>query len=378
MRELEELSSDKLAGQLLIVGYRGLTPPEAIHTGLSTFALGGVILFGRNLVDLEASWRVCRQLSEWAPEAWPPFIGVDQEGGRVARLQDRVLALPPMRELGRIDDPALSRALAAQQAQELSLLGFNLNFAPVADVDSNPENPIIGDRSFGADPRLVTRHCRAFIEGFQANGVAACIKHFPGHGDTHLDSHVALPTVDRSVVELRGTELYTFERLAKDSATLMTAHVVFSAFDDVPATLSPRLCTTLLRGEFAFEGVVFSDDLEMGALSQGWAIEETSVRAIEAGCDALLICSQEDQIVRARTALAARIEADPAFRRRCLQAAEVSLQTRRRFRPRPAQRFKEVLSVVTSKEGLRLRQLLRERASSKPPKRGRTPNPKKA
>ncbi len=359
MRELEELSADKLAGQLLVVGYRGLEPPEEIHTWLATFALGGVILFARNLPDLESTWRTCRKLAHWAPDAWPPFICVDQEGGRVARIKDGVLQVPPMRSIGRLDDVELSRRIAAQQARELSALGFNLNFAPVADVDSNPENPIIGDRAFGSDPRLVTRHCQAFIEGFQDNGILACIKHFPGHGDTHLDSHVALPTVDRSVVQLREVELYTFERLARQSATVMTAHVIFSAFDDVPATLSPRLCTTLLRGEFGFEGVVFSDDLEMGALSQNWPIEETAVRAIEAGCDVLLVCSDPESISRARGALAKRIEDDADFRRRCLEAAATGLTARRRFRPRPAASFEDVIADLTSEAGIRVRRRLR-------------------
>lgn len=264
-----------------------------------------------------------------------------------------------MRVLGQLDDLELSRQVAQQQALELCALGFNINFAPVADVDSNPHNPIISDRSFGADPALVTRHCRQFVEGFQANGMMACIKHFPGHGDTDLDSHLDLPIVRRSVVELRQTELYTFERLARHSAAAMTAHVVFSALDSVPATLSPRLCTTLFRGEFGFEGVLFSDDLEMGALRRDWPIEESAPAAVSAGCDALLICSDAEQALRAREALVRRIEADSSFRTRCRQAVETSLQMRRRFPSRPAREgIVAVERLVSAPGAQRLRSLL--------------------
>lgn len=365
MREVEGLSGEQLAGQLLVVGIPGPELPVEIRDQLRNRALGGIILFARNLPDLKGAQRLCSEIAEACPTPWPPFVGIDQEGGRVARLRQGVTPVPPMRVLGQLDDPALSRLVAQQQALELGALGFNINFAPVADVDSNPENPIIGDRSFGSDPALVTRHCLQFVEGFQANGLMACIKHFPGHGDTDVDSHLDLPSVRRSVVELRQTELYTFERLARHSATAMTAHVVFSALDSVPATLSPRLCTTLLRGEFGFDGVLFSDDLEMGALRRHWPIEQSAPTAVSAGCDALLICSDASQIRLAHQALTARIEADDAFRFRCREAVETSLKMRRRFPPRIAvDGVQAVERLITAPGARRLHGLL-ERAQPK-------------
>lgn len=358
MLEVERLSLQQLCGQLLVVGFDGLELPQALRGRLSRCQLGGVILFRRNIVDLEGCWRVCRSVSAAADPSFPPFVGVDQEGGRVRRLLDGVLQLPPMRLLGELDDVELSNHLAQHQAEELRQLGFNVNFAPVADVDSNPENPIIGDRSFGSSAQRVTRHCRAFIDGFQSRGIMACIKHFPGHGDTRLDSHVDLPRVTRSTVELRQTELYPFERLARHAASAMTAHVVFEAFDDVPATFSPRLLTSLLRREFGFEGVLFSDDLEMGALSRRWSIEESAVRAIEAGCDALLICQSAELQEQVLGALVGRAAEDSRFRARCQEAVERSLVQRRRYPPRPAKSYAQVEQVLHNASAKRLRDRL--------------------
>jgi beta-N-acetylhexosaminidase len=353
MREVEQMSNEQLCGQLLVVGFAGLELPASLRQRLIERQLAGVILFRRNLGELKAVWRLTRRILSVCDEGFPPFIGVDQEGGKVRRLTDGVLPLPPMRALGELDDLDFSSRVATHQADELVNLGFNLNFAPVVDVDSNPDNPIIGDRSFGPAPQLVTRHARAFVDAFQARGLMACIKHFPGHGDTQLDSHLALPTVDRSTTSLRQVELYPFERIARHSAAAMTAHVVFRAFDNLPATFSPRLCTTLLRREFAFEGVLFSDDLEMGAIYPRWSIEESAVLAVQAGCDALLICSQEELQQRAHAALVAKVKSSSEFRERCVQAVERSLTQRRKYTPRPAERFETVERLLTAHAPLR-------------------------
>jgi beta-N-acetylhexosaminidase len=318
-----------------------------------------VVLFSRNLPDLQTTWQLCSQIAQSTPREFPPFIAVDQEGGRVARLRQGVIQLPPLSEIGKRDDLELSLRLATQQARELRQLGFNLDFSPVADVDSNPKNPIIGNRAYGPDPALVTRHCKTFVEAFQNSGLMACIKHFPGHGDTDSDSHLTLPTVTRDALSLRKTELYPFERLAPHVATMMTAHVVFEALDSVPATLSPRLCETLLRREFSFDGVLFSDDLEMGALSQRWSIEESCVLAVKAGCDALLVCSRSDLHERAQVALTNAIGRDVNFRKRCERAVVRSVQARRRFAPAPSARFEALEESLNSDERRALDSLLR-------------------
>lgn len=350
MREVERLSVSELCGQLLVVGYAGGSPDAALLQRIRERALGGVILFGRNVKEPVQVLEACRSLHGAAPAGYPIYVGVDQEGGKVARLKAPVLQLPPMRALGAHDDAELTERLAAELGRQLLALGFNIDFAPVADVDSNPKNPIIADRSFGADPALVTRHVRAFARGLEAQGVIACLKHFPGHGDTAQDSHVELPTVRKSAVELRRTELYPFERASLCAHAVMTAHVVFPVFDRAPATLSARLLA-LLRTEFAFDGVIFSDDLEMKALAANWPIEETATRAVEAGCDALLVCSGErEQAERAHGALVARAERDGDFRLRCERAVARSLALRQRFPQRPARSPTVLQAVLKSPE----------------------------
>ncbi len=350
MREVTELSPAQLAGQLLVVGFSGDQLPAHLCRALAERSLAGVILFRRNLPDTRHAWSLAKQVTDCTPAEFPAFIAIDQEGGRVARLRSEVLQLPAMRALGKLDDVELSERAATEQAKHLAALGINLDFAPVADVDSNPDNPVIGDRSFSPDPKLVTRHCQAFIRGLQNHGVMACLKHFPGHGDTASDSHLELPGVERPSLMLRQVELYPFERLARVSAGVMTAHVVFSAFDSVPATFSPRLCTTLLRGEFGFEGVLFSDDLQMGALSRHWSIEHSAVTAVSAGCDCLLVCSDQTAHSKAHEALTRQIETDEAFAKRCVEAVVRSVTARRQYRPAPLSSYDDVQRVMASAE----------------------------
>jgi beta-N-acetylhexosaminidase len=309
---------------------------------------------------------LCRSVYSACSDEFPPFIALDQEGGRVARLGAPLLQLPPMRLLGSFDDTVLSKKLASRLASELVALGFNLNFAPVADVDSNPKNPVIGDRAFGDLPALVTRHCRAFLEGFEEEGLMGCVKHFPGHGDTDKDSHLELPTVTRSIVSLRQTEMFPFERLARIAPSMMTAHVVFSAVDRLPATMSARLCEGLLRKEFGFEGVLFSDDLEMAALANHWPAEESAILSINAGCDVLLVCSEDAVRQRVQKALSERIREDRAFRTRCQEAVTRSLIARRRFEPQPLNNVDEVGQFLASQSDSEAGRWLSHQAASRP------------
>ncbi|HMI83766.1 MAG TPA: beta-N-acetylhexosaminidase, partial [Polyangiaceae bacterium] len=285
------MNTAELCGQLLVVGFDGAAVPSEIAEQLSRRELGGVILFKRNLQNLRQIHELTSAIIDVSPDDMPPFIGTDQEGGRVLRLPEPCLRLPPMRVFGKIGDAALVRQAAAVLGRELSALGINLNFAPVLDVDSNPDNPIIGDRAFSSDTDSVARFGRAFIEGLQEQGVLACGKHFPGHGDTNKDSHLDLPRVKHDKARLDSIELPPFRTASlREVAALMTAHVVYDELDrETPATLSRRICTNLLRSEIGFRGVLFSDDLEMRALSDRFSIEQTADGAVRAGCDALLI-----------------------------------------------------------------------------------------
>ena len=305
-----------LCGQLLTVGLSGPT-----LTGSERRALvqrGGVVLFKRNVPppqDIDALVALTRAVA--AVDA-SLLIAIDQEGGRVVRIGPPALALPPMRRLGDLGDLAILERVADAQARELAAMGITMSFAPVVDVHTRPENPIIGDRAFGGTPEDVARRAGAWAKGLSSH-VLTCAKHFPGHGDTAVDSHLALPRVERTRPELDRIEIAPFRDLARAVDSMMTAHVVYPALDPgVPATLSHATCTDLLRRELGFEGVLFSDDLEMKAIQK--PVGEAAVLAIAAGCDALLVCSRTDLAQEAQAALVRECEASAAFRARCEEA----------------------------------------------------------
>jgi beta-N-acetylhexosaminidase len=298
--------------------------------------LGGIILFRRNLDNVHQSSALIARFAGQSPSDLPLLVAVDQEGGRVARLGAPVLKLPPMRRLAGLDDPDLTRRAATLLGRQLAAIGFTMDLAPVLDVDTNPANPVIGDRSFGADPESVSQQALAFAEGLRLGGVLNCGKHFPGHGDTQLDSHLALPRLSHPRERLERIELAPFRAAQGQLDAIMTAHVVFDAVTgDQPATLAPAAVRDLLRAELGFQGLVLTDDLEMKAIADHYGIEHAACAAIEAGCDQLLVCSRVDWLSRAHTALCKRAEQDSSFRQRLREAAERSLATRLRRPPAP-------------------------------------------
>ncbi|XXY50408.1 beta-N-acetylhexosaminidase [Sorangium sp. So ce269] len=343
-----DLELEVLCGQLIVGGFGGAEPPARYLRALAEGRRGGAILFRRNVPDVASTARLCQALAAAGDPERPPFIGIDQEGGRVTRLPAPFLTLPPMRSLGELRDLALLRRAARAVASELRAVGINLNFAPVLDVDSNPANPIIGDRAFGRDPRTAAEGAVAFLEGLQEERVLACGKHFPGHGDTALDSHLALPTIVHGRGRLDEVELPPFRAASRAGvASLMTAHIVVEALDPgVPATLSRAICTGLLRDEIGFEGVLFSDDLEMAAIAAHHPVEEAAAAAISAGCDALLICKDEEAQDRAHEALVRKAEREPRFRERCVEASARCLRLRRACPPRPVSSPAALAEVV--------------------------------
>jgi len=267
--------------------------------------VGAVALFSRNVESPEQVARLCFDIQKHAGR--PVLIAVDQEGGRVARLRNGFTAIPSMRAVGASGDETLAHSIGKVLAAELRAVNISMDFAPVMDVDSNPANPVIGDRSFGADPALVARMGSALIKGLQAGGVAACAKHFPGHGDTSKDSHFDLPSLPHPAARLEKIELPPFAAaIEADVAAIMTAHIVFDAIDpENPATLSPAVLTDLLREQLKFAGVILSDALEMRAIADRFAIEETVIRGANAGLDVLAICENPDLQNRAIDALSA-------------------------------------------------------------------------
>jgi beta-N-acetylhexosaminidase len=343
-----DLEIPALVGQLIVGGFAAGGLSATFSKELSAKRRGGAILFKRNLPSVPEAADLCAAILEAAPRDLPPFIGVDQEGGRVKRLGAPALELPPMRELASFGDLNLAMAAANAVGHELGAIGFNLNFAPVLDVNTEAENPVIGDRAFGSDARTVMRFGVAYVRGLQQAGVLACGKHFPGHGDTRVDSHLELPVVPHPRTRLDEIDLPPFRAaIGAGIAALLTAHVVYDRIDrGVPATLSRSICASLLRAELGFDGVLFSDDLEMKAIVARFPIEEAAVEAVWAGCDALLVCSDEDAQGRVHEALTRRAEKDTRFRDRCSEAATRVLRLRRLCPPRPITTREGLLAVV--------------------------------
>ena len=279
-------------GQLLIAGFRGDQIPVEIRSLAREFGLGGVILFARNVAEPEQVAEVAFDASRLTPDL-PCWVSVDQEGGRVARLKAPFTEWPPMATLGRSGDVRLAERFARALAAELKSVGITLDYAPVLDIHTNPKNPVIGDRALADKADQVARLGAAIVRALQGEGVAACGKHFPGHGDTSTDSHFELPLVEHPPERLRDTEFAPF-RAAIDAgvATIMTAHVLVPSLDEKrPASLSRRIVHELLREELKFDGVILSDDLEMKAVAAEFEVPSAAVMAIQAGCDGVLICS---------------------------------------------------------------------------------------
>jgi beta-N-acetylhexosaminidase len=257
------------------------------------FDLGGVTFFERlgNIEDPEQVAGLAFDVRNLGVEL-PGWVGIDQEGGRVARLKSPFTVWPPMATLGRSDDATLTRKFAAAMAAEMAAVGITLDYAPVLDIHTNPKNPVIGDRALGEKPETVSKLGRVIIEELQRAGVAACGKHFPGHGDTATDSHAELPIVEHPPDRLRAVEFVPF-RTAIDAnvAFIMTAHVLVTTIDEEqPATLSRKIVHEILRKELGFHGVIVSDDLDMRAIADSYSAGDAAVAAIAAGCDAILMC----------------------------------------------------------------------------------------
>jgi beta-N-acetylhexosaminidase len=339
-------------GQLLIAGFNGQSPPIELKSLVHEFGLGGVILFARNLSEPAQVAEVCHDVASLVPDM-PLWVSVDQEGGRVARLKAPFTEWPAMATLGRSGDEQLAERFARALASELRAVGITLDYAPVLDVHTNPKNPVIGDRAFSGSADDVARLGSAIIRGLQAEGVAACGKHFPGHGDTSADSHLELPIVEHPIERLRAVEFLPFRAAIAGGVTaIMTAHVLLPALDERrPASLSRRIVEGLLREELGFEGIILSDDLEMKAIAGEYAVPSAAVLSVEAGCDGVLICGGDHDVHAA--ALEALIHALEDER---LPLARVEDALRRQRRAKERVLGTSVLARPAS--GRRLRQLI--------------------
>jgi len=288
MTKIQEQAIQSL-GQLFMIGFNGLELAEDTASFISQANIGGVIYFAHNYESPAQIAELSNQVQECRTET-PLWIAVDHEGGRVQRFKKGFTKIPSAATVTASGSAKLAFDLAQVMGRELKAVGVNLNFAPVTDIMTNPKNPVIGDRAYGTDEDTVSKYASGILRGHVTAGVQACVKHFPGHGDTSLDSHFALPRVDTPLETLKEREFRPFVKAFKSRCNfVMTAHVIMSAIDkEKPATLSSKVLREVLRKEIRYSKVIVSDDLEMKAITDHYGAEEAPRLAIEAGCDILI------------------------------------------------------------------------------------------
>ena len=303
--QLSAMTVEEKVGQLLVAGLEGHAPGPDAQTAIRDYHVGGLIFFAHNVesaAQLAALTNAVKALNEGEI---PLLLSVDQEGGRVERMPPEVLPLPSAQTFGAAGSATIAARFGRVLGAECAAFGLNTDYAPSLDVWSSPENTVIGDRAFGSDPDTVAELGTAAWQGITDRGVLPVVKHFPGHGDTAVDSHQDLPVVDKSREELEALELIPFRTAIRHQApAVMVAHILEKGLDpDRPASLSPKVITELLREDLGFQGLVFTDDLTMGAIVKHYGVGEAAVLAVEAGCDMLLLCHGAEPLAMARAAL---------------------------------------------------------------------------
>jgi beta-N-acetylhexosaminidase len=305
------------------VGFEGYVAIPELLDRIARSELGGIILYRPNIKSPVQVAQLVRELRSHSPALFPLVISVDQEGGLVQRLKSPLTIWPDMFRVGAAGDVQRTRIVGKSMGRELRALGIGWNLAPVLDVHTNPKNPVIGSRSFGSEPNIVTDHALAFWRGLHDSGVLGCGKHYPGHGDTQADSHLELPVVNHDEARLRSIELAPFAVAASAGfEALMTAHVLYPALDpELPATISERIATRLLREELGFKGLLVSDDLGMKAVAERYPVEELVVRSLLAGVDHFLVRGPREKQEQAFAALVSMAESRSDVRARVLESA---------------------------------------------------------
>lgn len=291
--QISRMSLDDKIGQMLIVGLEGYDLNDNTKGLIEKYKVGGFIIFGENVQDSNQLLNLLNSLGkENSKNKVPLFLSIDEEGGRVTRMPKEFKRLPTNRAVGQINNVNFSYKLGRIIAEEIKSFGFNMSFAPVLDVNSNPKNPVIGDRAFGSDVNVVSSLGLQTMKGIQAGNVIPVIKHFPGHGDTNEDSHKDLPFVNSDFERLQNLELIPFKEAIKNGAdAVMIAHILLPAIDkDYPASMSEANITGILRNNLKFDGVVITDDMTMGAITKNYKLGEAAVKSVKAGTDIVLVC----------------------------------------------------------------------------------------
>lgn len=295
--KIKSMSLDEKIGQLIIIGFDGTNITEDIIKTIENLKVGGFILFSRNLVDENQSLKLLNDLKEAnLSNDIPLFLSIDEEGGTVSRLPKSFTRLPSAAKVGNKEDKEISYRFGRILGERVKSLGFNMNFAPVLDINSNPNNPVIGNRAFGSTVGSVVDSGISVMLGIREAGLIPVVKHFPGHGDTDVDSHISLPKVDKDIDELDSFEIVPFkEAISEDVDMVMVGHILYPSIDnELPATMSEKIIQGILREKLGYEGVVVSDDMTMGAIVNKYSLELGVLSFIKAGGDIGLVCHGND------------------------------------------------------------------------------------
>lgn len=310
-KQIDSLTLREKIGQMVMVGFEGDAISDDAKQLIEEHHVGGIILFKRNVKNSDQMLSLINDLKKTnSINKIPLFLSIDEEGGRVARMPDEIKKLPACGMIGEINDPDLSFKIGGLIGQELKAFGLNMDFAPVLDINSNPNNPVIGDRSFGTNPNIVSDLGIQTMKGIQSQNVISVVKHFPGHGDTSVDSHVGLPSVNHDPERLKNFELIPFAAAIKNKAdAVMIAHILLPKIDpEHPASFSQTVITDILRKDLKFNGVVITDDLTMGAITNNYDLGDAAVKAVAAGSDIILVCHSLEKETQAINALARAVE----------------------------------------------------------------------
>ena len=330
---LSDLSLEEKVGQMIFAGIKGTVITNETKKIISTHQVGGIILFKDNLKNADQSVSLLNSIKEEnIKNKVPLFLGVDEEGGRVARLPD-LTKLPTSEYLGKQNDAALSYNIGKLLGKELSAFGFNLDFAPVLDINSNPDNPIIGDRSFGTDAEIVSKLGLQLMKGIQSEQVISVVKHFPGHGDTAVDSHKELPIIQKSLADLHALELIPFTRAIEQGAeVIMMGHILLPKIDSTyPASISKVIITDVLREQLDYEGVIITDDMTMKAILNNFEISEAAVSAVKAGNDIVLVAHDYANVKKVKEAILQAIEAGEITEQRIDESVKRVLAIKKKY-----------------------------------------------
>lgn len=333
--KISSMTIEEKVGQMLMIGFEGTQVNDQTSNFIQENHIGGVILFERNITDSKQLLNLNRELKELNADSQdiPLFISVDEEGGVVSRMPPKIVNLPDSKEIGDHNNSELAYQVGEAIGERVNAFGFNVTMAPVVDVNSNPDNPIIGKRAFGDNKEIVSKMGVEEMKGIQSKGIIPVIKHFPGHGDTDVDSHLGLPVVHNSLESIREMELVPFQKAIDHQADMtMVAHILLPEIDNEdPASLSKNVVTTMLREELGFNGVAITDDMTMGAILENYDIGDATVKAVQAGNDIVLVCHGDENKLKAVHSLTRAVESGTIKEERIDESVERILHLKEKY-----------------------------------------------